>query len=269
VRETHFILRALAASAFLFGYGSQLGKVSLATEAEAGTFASPESAVTNPTSSSCACTNPVFVTSETNGGWSNGGYYVHNNMWNASSGETISACAYNNWYVTANYPNTTDVKTYPNVHKDINHLKGASLNNYHTITSSFAATTPHVGIYDVAYDIWLNGLGWGGGTTEFMIWAENYKQVPLGSLQSQVTFDGISFQAYHYTGGGANVITLVPVNAMTSGNLNLKAMFDWAITKGWMPSNPTVNQICYGVEICSTKNQPATFCVAGFSVTMN
>ncbi len=72
-----------------------------------------------------------FVTFETNGGWSNGGYLVHNNMWNASSGEKLFACAYNNWYVTADYPNTTDVKNYPNVHKDINNLKGASLNNYH------------------------------------------------------------------------------------------------------------------------------------------
>lgn len=30
--------------------------------------------------------DPVFVTSDPKGGWSNGGYYVHNNMWNASSG---------------------------------------------------------------------------------------------------------------------------------------------------------------------------------------
>jgi hypothetical protein len=265
VSETHFILLALATSVFLFSRDSCL----LAIEAEAGTTASLASAVSNPTLSSCACTNPVFVTSKTNGGWSNGGYYVHNNMWNAASGETLYACAYNNWYVTAVFPDTTDVKTYPNVHKDINNLKGAFLNNCHTIISTFAAATPHVGIYDVAYDIWLNGVGGSGDTTEFMIWTENYKQVPLGSIQAQLTFDGVNYQAYHYTGGGANVITLVPINVMTSGNLNLKALFDWAINQGWMPSNPTVNQICYGVEICSTKNQPATFCFTDFSVTMN
>jgi len=27
---------------------------------------------------------PVFVTSDANGGRSNGGYYVHNNMWNTA-----------------------------------------------------------------------------------------------------------------------------------------------------------------------------------------
>jgi hypothetical protein len=27
---------------------------------------------------------PAFVTSDPSGGWSNGGYYVHNNMWNTA-----------------------------------------------------------------------------------------------------------------------------------------------------------------------------------------
>jgi len=214
----------------------------------------------------CGCISPVFVTSNTNGGWSNGGYYVHNNMWNASTGETLYACTCSNWYVTATYPGTTDVKTYPNVHKDIH--PGVPLDHYHTITSTFAATAPRTGIYDVAYDIWLNGVGW-GGATELMIWTENHKQVPLGRIHAQVTFDGMTYNAWHYQGRGANVITLVPEHVMTSGKLDLKAMFDWAIGKVWMPANSTVNQICFGVEICSTENRPATFCFTDFSVTMN
>ncbi len=55
---------------------------------------------------------------------------------------------------------------------------------------------------------------------------------------------------------------------MAAGKLNLKAMFDWAIKKGWIPANPTVNQIDYGVEICSTENKPATFYFTDFSLTM-
>ena len=212
--------------------------------------------------------DPAFVTSEPNGGWSNGGYYVHNNMWNAPSGQTLYARAYNDWYVTATFPNTTDVKTYPNVHKDINGLKGFPLDNYHVITSTFAAKAPQAGIYDVAYDIWLNGVGSGRGITEFMVWTENRKQVPSGSIQAHVTFDGIAYDAYHYTGDGANVISLVPARVMTAGTLNLKAMFDWAIKTGWIPANPTVNQIDYGVEICSTENHPATFYFTDFSLTM-
>ncbi|HWB59371.1 MAG TPA: hypothetical protein VG733_07755 [Chthoniobacteraceae bacterium] len=212
--------------------------------------------------------DPAFTTSKPNDGWSNGGYYVHNNMWNASSGQTLTARAYNDWSVTATFPDTTSVKTYPNVHKDINNLKGLPLSNFQTITSTFAGKAPPVGIYDVAYDIWLNGVGSGKGVIELMIWTENRKQVPLGSVQAHVTFDGVAYDAWHYTKGGENVITLVPANVMTSGNLNLKAIFDWAIKLGWMPANPTVNQIDYGVEICSTENKPATFTFTDFSVTM-
>ena len=216
------------------------------------------------------CTNPVFVTSDTNGGWSNGGYYVHNNMWNWQEGgpETLYACAYNNWYVESTQPNTTSVKTYPNVHLDINNMNGAPLSNYRTITSTFAGTGPRVGIYNVAYDVWLNGVGWGGGSTEFMIWTENFNQRPLGSVVSTASFGGITYDVWHYSGGGANVISVVAKSTMLSGNLDLKAMFDWAIARGLMPSNSTVNQIGYGVEICSTNNTRQRFTFTNFSITM-
>jgi hypothetical protein len=217
----------------------------------------------------------VFTTSDTNGGWSNGGYYVHNNVWNASEAgpETLYACSFKNWYVTSTQPNTTSVKAYPNVHLDINRLNGAPISNYTAITSTFAATSPHVGIYNVAYDLWLNGVGWGGGTTEVMIWTENYKQVPLGTTVSpQMTFGSNTYDVYRYTSsadGGVQVISLRSTAAQTSGSIDLKAILNWIVSKGWIGSNATVNQIGYGVEICSTENQPATFYFNDFSVTMN
>jgi hypothetical protein len=220
------------------------------------------------------CANPVFTTSDTNGGWSNGGYYVHNNVWNAGEAgpETLYACSFKNWYVRSTQPNTTSVKAYPNVHLDINSLNGSPISNYSTITSTFAATSPHVGIYNVAYDLWLNGVGWGGGTTEVMIWTENYKQVPLGAtVAPQMTFGAVKYDVYRYTSssdGGVQVITLLSTAAQTSGSVDLKAILNWIVSKGWISSNATVNQIGYGVEICSTENQPATFYFTDFSVTM-
>jgi len=217
--------------------------------------------------SALACTNPVFVTSDTNGGWNNGGYYVHNNMWNWKEGgpETLYACAYNNWYVDSTQPNTTSVKTYPNVHLDI---KSVPLNKYQNITTTFAGVGPRVGIYDVAYDIWLNGVGWGHGTTEFMIWTENFHQRPAGSVKGTATFGNMIFDVWHYNDGNANVISLVARTTMLSGNFNLKAMFDWAIAQSLMPANPTLNQICYGVEICSTNNMKERFTFTDFSITL-
>jgi len=220
------------------------------------------------------CASPVFTTSDTNGGWSNGGYYVHNNVWNAGEAgpETLYACSFKNWYVRSTQPSTTSVKAYPNVHLDINSLNGSPINDYTTITSTFSATSPQVGIYNVAYDLWLNGVGWGSGTTEVMIWTENHKQAPLGStVAPQMTFGASKYDVYRYTSssdGGVQVITLLSTPAQTSGSVDLKAILSWIVGKGWIGSNATVNQIGYGVEICSTENQPATFYFTDFSVTM-
>ena len=47
--------------------------------------------------------NPVFVTSDRNGRWPEGGYYVHNNMWNIARynlcESTLYAWSHDNWYV--------------------------------------------------------------------------------------------------------------------------------------------------------------------------
>lgn len=226
-------------------------------------------------SSSSHCMNPVFTTSDTNGGWSDGGYYIHNNVWNASEAgpETLYACSYDNWYVTSTQPDTTSVKAYPNVHLDIDNLDGEPISNYVTITSTFAATAPNVGIYNVAFDIWLDGVGWGNGTTEVMIWTENRGQVPLGNtVPPQVTFSGKSYEVYRYqsdSDGGVHVVSLLSTETQTSGSIDLKEILNWIVDKGWLAADATVNQIGYGVEICSTEGRPATFYFTEFSVTMN
>jgi hypothetical protein len=215
------------------------------------------------------CTNPVFVTSDPNGGWSTGGYYVHNNMWNSASyqcSETLSACSYHSWYVIANMNNTTGdgaVKTYPNVHKDYNNVPIGSFN---AITSTFAETSPHVGIYDVAYDIWTNGVAT-SGSTEFMIWTENYNQAPSGSLAATVTFGGRTYNVWKTSNNG--YIAFVPTVVFTSGAVDLLEIFKWTMSKGWFPSNSTVGQIDFGVEIVSTNGVNAVFKFTDFSITTN
>ena len=209
------------------------------------------------------CTNPVFTTSTSNDGWSTNGYYVHNNMWNNGSGtQTLRACAYDNWNVTATQPNTTSVKTYPNVHKD---YPNKPLSSFNTLTSTFAAKSPHVGIYNVAYDIWLNGVAT-SGSTEVMIWTENFNQRPAGSIQATATFNGHTYDVWR---SGTSYIAFASRDTQTSGTMNLKAMFDWLMTKSWISQTTTVGQIDYGVEICSTNNAPATFEFTDFSISQS
>jgi hypothetical protein len=218
------------------------------------------------------CTDPVFVTSDPNGMWFSGDYIVHNNMWNISGysvSETLYACAPDNWYVTATADNRSRdgaVKTYPNVHKDYhNWSTGAEprLSSFSTITSTFAATSPHVGIYNVAYDIWLNGVP---GNREVMIWTENYRQVPAGSrVASSVSLSGYTWDVYATSSNG--YIALVPSTSMISGSLDLKEILDWLVTHGRIPADSTLGQIGFGIEIVSTDGAPATFYVTDFSIT--
>jgi hypothetical protein len=215
------------------------------------------------------CTNPAFVTSDPNGGWSDSGYYVHNNMWNSASyqcAETLYACSYRSWYAVANMSNNNGagaVKTYPNVHMDFNNV---AINSFKTITSSFAETSPHVGIYDVAYSIWTNGVA-ANGSTEFMIWTENYNQVPSGSLAATVALGGVTYNVWKTSNNG--YIAFVPTVVFTSGTVDILEIFKWTMSQGWLPANATLGQIGFGVEIVSTNSTNATFKFTDFSITTN
>ncbi len=213
------------------------------------------------------CRSPEFTTSDPDGGWSTGGYYVHNNMWNGDEAgpETLRACAYNNWYVDSTQASTTSVKTYPNVHKDIDDMKGKPFDGYSVITSTFAGRGPGTGIYDVAYDIWLNGVGDGDGVTELMVWTENLKQVPSGDQVNTYAAGGARYDVWKDDG----YIAFVSQQPRYSGSVDLKAMIAWSIGQGYMPKNPTVNQIGYGIEFCSTGGGKARFTLTDFSVTMS
>jgi hypothetical protein len=215
------------------------------------------------------CTNPVFTTSDAVGLWSDGGYWVMNNKWNAANypvTQTLYACSFHNWYVVANMNNNSGdgaVKTYPNVHKDFNDVP---LSGFNSITSTFAETSPHVGIYDVAFDIWINGVA-SSGSTEIMIWNENYNQVPSGSRAATPTLGGRAYDVYKTSNNG--YIAFIPRLPFTSGTVDLLEIFRWVITQGWMPSNSTLGAIDLGVEIVSTNSADATFAFTDFSITTN
>jgi len=188
-------------------------------------------------------------------------------MWNSSAGlgpETLSACSYHSWYVASTQTNSAGaVKTYPNVHVDYDDVP---ISSFKTITSTFAETSPQVGIYDVAYDIWTNGVAT-QNSTEFMIWTENHNQVPAGSRAASATFGGRSYDVWKTADN--QYIAFVPTKAFTSVTVDILEMFQWTIARGWFAANSTLGQIDFGVEIVSTEGAKATFQFTDFSITTN
>jgi hypothetical protein len=217
------------------------------------------------TSGSSTCTQPQFVTSDPSGMWNLAPYFVSNNMWNASNytvSQTLYACSYNNWYVVATANNDSGdgaVKTYPNSHRDFDN--NPAIDSLQSITSTFAETSPQAGIYEDAYDIWLNGIA-SSGSTEVMIWTDSYHQVPSGSVVGGATFDGRSYTVWK----SGSYIAFVADTNFTAGTVNLLAIFKWIIAQGWIPATSTLGQVDYGAEVVSTNNVPATFTFSNFAV---
>jgi glycosyl hydrolase family 12 len=219
-----------------------------------------------------SCKNPAFSTAESDDGWSDGDYYVHNNMWNAADytvSQKLVACSAENWSVTTTADNDNGdgaVKTYPNVHKDYHDWgtdKEPPLRQYSRLMSTFGATSPHTGIYNVAYDIWLNGVP---GNREIMIWTDNNGQTPSGDLVAGgLSFSGKTWDLYATDDN--EYLAFIPSRPMTKGTLNLKAFLDYLVKNGRVPANSTLGQICFGVAVVSTDGKPATFRFTDFSVT--
>ena len=234
--------------------------------APSGSSASPGGAAsTGPmTAGSASCTNPSFSTSAALGMWNLSPYWVANDMWNASGysvTQTIHACSYSNWYVTATMNNDSGngaVKTYPNSQRDFT----STISSLNSVTSTFAETSPDTGIWEDTYDIWINGLAT-SGSTEIMIWTQNHGQTPSGSVQGTVTLDGRSYTVWK----SGSYIAFVANTNFTAGTMNLLDFFQWVIGKDWMPAGSTLSQVCYGAELVSTNGVPATFTFSNFSVS--
>ena len=187
-------------------------------------------------------------------------------MWGISGysvSQTLSACSYGNWYVTATMNNDNGdghVKTYPNSHRDWD--SEPAISSLQSVTSTFAETSPGTGIYENAYDIWLNGIA-DSGSTEVMIWTENHGQVPSGNQVATVTLDGRSWAVWK----DGSYIAFVAGSNFASGSMNLLTFFQWIMSQGWIPGNSTLGQVDYGVELVSTNGVPATFSFSNFSVS--
>jgi hypothetical protein len=204
------------------------------------------------------CTHPVVLRSDFDT-WKDQGFVVAQDMWNNHAGtQSLRACSYGSWSVTATQPDTAEVKTYPNVHRDFD---GPSLTSFSEITSRFASQAPARGIYDFAYDVWLDRVAT-HGATEVMIWTDHQGTMPHVPRQGTFTSGGVRYAVYR---SGRFVAFLGPNR--DAGQVDLLAFFRYGVARGWVRPTARVMQIDYGVEICSTDGRPRHFAVTDFGLT--
>jgi len=217
------------------------------------------------------CTRPAFSSAARYGIWSKGAYNVFNNIWNEPSppasgpgSQRIYVCNYSSWYVVADMPApgqpASSVKSYPNVQEN---FSSVPLQRFSKLTSTFAASGPSTGDYEFAYDTWLNGVA-SNGSNEVMIWNYDHGQTPAGSPEAEVSFAGVKYTVWKTAGNG--YIAFVAGSNFASGQVDLLSFYDWLIDRGWLPQRSVLDQVDYGVEICSTGGRPATFSFTNFSL---
>lgn len=224
--------------------------------------------------SSCTMANASCTCS--NSGCNVGNYYLYDNQWNCGSGsgndcgpESAYGCANSDgtvdFVVTSNQPaGNTAVLSYPAMQDNFN--SSPTLSSFTTISATFEETSPHVGDYEVAWDCWFNNQA-----NEFMVWVDNYNQTPAGNkVASNVSLDGRSWDVWWSPSSGTGGYVVFYANTtVTSGTVNLLALFQYAASHGWLPSTSTVDQLSFGIEVCSTNGQDATWTINDYSITTN
>jgi len=232
---------------------------------------SSPTATSTTTAAPGTCKSPLWSSSDDFGTWNTNGYQVNNNKWNSGEAgpQTIHACGFNSWYVVSDQPelasNPGSVKTYPDTQKN---FPDQAISSFGSIKSTYAnsASAPSSGEYNFAYDIWLNGLG----NEELMLWT-NYRypgSLPPGDAQDKATatIDGQQYVAWKRGSTGSRYIALAMTPQKTAGTVDLKHVFDWLVSKGWLTGTDKLSAIEYGVEVSST-NGPQTFRLDDYSLT--
>jgi hypothetical protein len=205
-------------------------------------------------------------------------YYADAGLWNSGPPYNVTQhsvfCDHDSWYavVTDNdAQHDGAVKNYPNTHLDYHSWADGtapSLTAYPDLHSRFAhQTEANAGSYNWSYDIWLNGVGWDGSSTEVMIWTDYKNRVPWPvSVVKNITVDGRQWNLWRED--TAHGFQFLPADGqpITSGTFDLRAFFNALINRGFIKSTATLGQVDYGVETVSTNSLPKRFDVTDFSV---
>ena len=222
------------------------------------------------------CTNGNATCMASNTGCNVGSYYLYDNQWNCGGNtgnhcgaESAYGCANGDgtvsWVVTSNQPaGNTAVLTYPAMQDNFD--SKPLLSSFKSITATFTETSPHVGDYEVAWDCWFDD-----NANELMIWVDNYNQTPGGNkVGSMVSLGGRSYDVWWSPSSGTGgYLAFVANQTFTSGTVDLLQIFDYSVAHNWLPSTAKVNQLSFGVEVCSTNGKDARWTVSDYSLTAN
>jgi len=200
---------------------------------------------------------------------------VDQNVWSPIQGQTqtLYANSPGDWKVASKVPaGNTSVTTYPNAGAGYNEQP---LSDFSSVTSTFDETMPHTDGTSAwaMYDLWFNNWGFevmiqhdfvGNGPCDYDAVAtfggSNGVPQRLWGLCSWGNVFAWKLAAPGSTAGGTQTMN------MSSGTIDIKAMVEWLVSHGYMAADPTITNLSYGWEICSTNGVEQTFAVSSYSL---
>jgi hypothetical protein len=188
--------------------------------------------------------------------WANycdGSYCVYNNLWGDNAGpQCINAQSTTQWTVRSTQSGT-GVKTYPNSSRE---PLGVSIGSLISLSSSMSVSGPGTGDYCTAWDIWC--------PEEVMIWINKYGDVaPWGSFVETANIGGVTWDVYK--NGYPGFVRQSNTNSMT---VDIKAILDYCVSKGWLSNSGKIEKVQGGFEITSTGGTERTFTMNSYSVSI-
>lgn len=145
-----------------------------------------------------------------------------------------------------------------------------------TLTTSGAGIEPDTGTYDVAYDIWINapgvsGIGPGTQTLELMVFEAAHNMNPATQQDEGDWQNGQDDYHVSYWPGDDHDAQLAVFDNQAhpgSWSFDLAPLLQYAVDKGWITSDYTVQAVELGTEIWSyVPTQNEALGVSGFQVT--
>jgi hypothetical protein len=121
-----------------------------------------------------------------------------------------------------------------------------------TARSSWSVTTVPIGVWDIAYDVWINKTPTtpqGANGAEIMIWLNSHDMTPYGDNYGTVTISGSTWNVTH-TGFNVAFIVYRSTQDLTSvSDLDIKAFLDDAARKGWIRKDWYLITVDAGFEL--------------------
>jgi hypothetical protein len=153
-------------------------------------------------------------------------YVAMNNVWGADTGQCIDVTD-SGFEVTASHSKRTDgaPASYPAIYFGCHYTNCSNGTNLpiqvsqiNTATSSVTYSYPSSGVYDAAYDVWLDSTPKENGVNqqELMIWFNRHGTVqPVGSRTGTVTIGGRPWEVWSGNNGSNDVVSYVAPSPIT------------------------------------------------------